>query len=74
MIRGRYSCLVEMEIEISENTPNLLPFAHIKRIVEQKMTHAVKGMLEEEFGDIGTISVYQNNAEVHLDKEADGNG
>ena len=46
MIRGRYSCLVEMEIEISENTPNLLPFAYIKRIVEQKMTPAVKGMLD----------------------------
>jgi hypothetical protein len=64
MIKGKYVAQIEIDILVDENTPNLLPFDQLKNAVHNEMTAVVKSMLNDEFSDIGTITVCQQFADL----------
>lgn len=69
MIKGKYVAQIEIDILVDENTPNLLPFDQLKNAVHNEMTAAVKSMLNDEFSDIGTITVCQQFADLWKEDE-----
>ena len=69
MIKGKYVAQIEIDILVDENTPNLLPFDQLKNAVHNEMTAAVKSMLNDEFSDIGTITVCQQFADLWTESE-----
>ena len=64
-ITGKFVAIVEIDIAIDENTPNLLPFEKLKKAVHNDMEVAVKDMLCEEFGDIATVKVTKTFADLY---------
>lgn len=64
MFKGRYVAQVTIDFEVDENTPGLLPFDQLKDAVQNQTSDAIKGMLEEEMGDIGKIAVVQQFADL----------
>ena len=48
-IKGKFVATIEIDIDVDENTPNLLPFEKLKGAVHNDMETAVKDMLCEEF-------------------------
>ena len=69
MIKGKFVATIEIDIAIDENTPNLLPFEELKEAVHNEMDIAVKDMLCEEFGDIGTVKVTKTFADLYRAEE-----
>ena len=65
MIKGKFIATIEIDITIDENTQNLLPFEKLKAAVHNDMETAVKDMLCEEFGDIATVKVTKNFADLY---------
>ena len=65
MIKGKFVAMIEIDIAIDENTPNLLPFEKIEEAVHNDMKVAVKDMLCEEFGDIATVKVTKTFADLY---------
>ena len=65
MIKGKFVATIEIDIAVDENTPNLLPFEKLKEAVHNEMEIAVKDMLCEEFGDIGTVKVTKTFADLY---------
>ena len=65
MIKGKFVATIEMEIDVDENTPNLLPCEKLKEAVQNDMETAVKDMLCEEFGDIATVKVTKTFADLY---------
>ena len=65
MIKGKFVAMIEINIAINENTPNLLPFEKLKEAVHNDMEVAVKDMLCEEFGDIATVKVTKSFASLY---------
>ena len=65
MIKGKFVATIEIDIVVDENTPNLLPFEELKEAVHNEMEIAVKDMLCEEFGDIGTVKVTKTFADLY---------
>ena len=65
MIKGKFVGTIEIDIDIDENTPNVLPFEKMEEAVHNKMEVAVKDMLCEEFGDIATVKVTRTFADLH---------
>ena len=65
MIKGKFVATIEIDIAIDENTPNLLPFEKLKVAVHYDIEDAVKDMLCEEFGDIGTVKVTKTFADLY---------
>ena len=70
MIKGKFVATIEIDIAVDENTPNLLPFEELKEAVHNEMEIAVKDMLCEEFGDIGTVKVTKTFAGLYGTEEA----
>lgn len=64
MIKGIYVAQVRIDIAVDENTHGLLPFDQLQKAVREQTTGAVKGLLEDEFGDIGTVTVEQQMADL----------
>ena len=69
MIKGKFVATIEIDIAIDENTQNLLPFEELKEAVHNEMEAAVKDMLYEEFGDIATVKVTKNFADLYRTEE-----
>ena len=65
MIKGKFVATIEIDIDVDENAPNLLPFEKLKEAVQNDMETAVKGMLCEEFGDIATVKVTKTFADLY---------
>ena len=64
MIKGIYVAQVKIEIAVKEDTPGLLLFEQLQKAVREQTTGAVKELLEEEFSDIGTVTVEQQMADL----------
>ena len=69
MIQGKFVATIEIDIDVDENTPNLLPFEKLKEAVQNDMETAVKDMLCEEFGDIATVKVTKTFADLYRTEE-----
>ena len=65
MIKGKFVATIEIDIDVDENTPNLLPFEKLKSSVQNDMETAIKDMLYEEFGEITTVKVTKNFADLY---------
>ena len=65
MIKGKFVATIEIDIDVDENTPGLLPFEKLKDAVHNDMETAVKDMLCEEFGDIATVKVTKTFADLY---------
>ena len=65
MIKRIYVAQVRSDIAVDENSPGLLPFDQMQKALREQTTEAVKGLLEDElFGDIGTVTVEQQMADL----------
>lgn len=74
MIKGKIVAQVEIDISVDENTPGLLPFDEFKNEVKEKASVVLQDMLEDEFGDIGTVKVTQLYADAWMEALKDGKG
>ena len=72
MIKGKYVAIVEVNLSIDENTPNLKPFHQLEKVVKHEITDAIKDMLEDEFGEVGSVIVTQNFADLYRIDGGDG--
>ena len=72
MIKGKFVATIEIDISFDENTPGLLPFEALKEAVHNEMEIAVKDMLCEEFGDIGTVKVTKTFADLYRTEDENG--
>ena len=72
MIKGKFVAQVEIDISVDENTPGLLPFDEFKDAVQKEQRVVLQNMLEDEFGDIGTIKVTQLYADAWREALKDG--
>lgn len=65
MIKGIYVAQVRIDIAVDENSPGLLPFDQMQKALREQTTEAVKDLLEDElFGDVGTVTVEQQMADL----------
>lgn len=65
MIKGIYVAQVRIDIAVDENSPGLLPFDQMQKPLREQTTEAVKDLLEDElFGDVGTVTVEQQMADL----------
>lgn len=65
MIKGLYVAQVRIDIAVDENSPGLLPFDQMQKALRDQTTEAVKDLLEDElFGDVGTVTVEQQMADL----------
>lgn len=65
MIKGIYVAQVRIDIAVDENSPGLLPFDQMQKALREQTTEAVKDLLEDElFGDVGTVTVGQQMADL----------
>lgn len=65
MIKGIYVAQVRIDIAVDENSPVLLPFDQMQKALREQTTEAVKDLLEDElFGDVGTVTVEQQMADL----------
>ena len=71
MIKGKFAAQVEIDISVDENTPGLLPFDEFKNEVKEKASVVLQDMLEDEFGDIGTVKVTQLYADAWMEARKD---
>lgn len=69
MIKGKFVAMIEIDISVDENTPNLLPFEKLKEAVHNDMEDAIKDMLDEEFGDIATVKVTKTFANLYMTED-----
>ena len=65
MIKGKFVATVEIDIEAPENTPYLLPFEQLKEALHNKTEQTIKEILEDEFGEIATVKVTKQLAELY---------
>ena len=65
MIKGKFVATIEIDIDVDENTPNLLPFEKLKDAVHNDMETAVKDILCDEFGDIATVKVTKTFSDLY---------
>lgn len=73
MIKGKFIATVEIDIEAPENTPYLLPFEQLKEALHNKTGQTIKEILEDEFGEIATVKVTKQRAELYYCKELGNN-
>ena len=65
MIKGIYVAQVRIDVAVDENSPGLLPFDQMQKALREQTTEAVKDLLEDElFGDVGTVTVEQQMADL----------
>lgn len=65
MIKGICVAQVRIDIAVDENSPGLLPFDQMQKALREQTTEAVKDLLEDElFGDVGTVTVEQQMADL----------
>lgn len=66
MIKGKYIGTIELNFNINENTPGLIPFEKIKEAVTgSRINFAIAGALSEEFGDLCDIGVTKQFATLY---------
>ena len=71
MIKGKFVAQVEIDISVDENTPGLLPFEAFAKAVKTEQCAYLQNMLNDEFGDIGTVKVTQLFADAWLGEVKD---
>lgn len=67
MIKVKYSALVEIELEVSERTPGVMPFEKIAKRFDggRFMDDGVRRYIAKEFSNEGwTVRVTQQSAEL----------
>lgn len=65
MIKGLYVAQVRIDIAVDENSPGLLPFDQMKKVLREQTTEAVKDLLKNKlFSDVGTVTVEQQMADL----------
>ncbi len=65
MIKGIYVAQVRIDIAVDENSPGLLPFDQMKKVLRDQTTEAVKDLLKNKlFSDVGTVTVEQQMADL----------
>ena len=65
-IIGRYVCQVEIDVNIDEDTPGVLPFDEIhKKFMGDELTDAMKDIISDEFGDEGKVTVTKMYGDVY---------
>lgn len=65
MIKGIYVAQVRIDIAVDENSPGLLPFDQMKKVLREQTTEAVKDLLKNKlFSDVGTVTVEQQMADL----------
>ena len=65
MIKGIYVAQVRIDIAVDENSPGLLPLDQMQEAIREQTAEAVKDLLEDElFGDVGTVTVEQQMADL----------
>ena len=65
MIKGKFVATIEIDIDVDENAPGLLPFEKLKGAVHNDMETSIKDMLYEEFGEIATVKVTKTFADLY---------
>lgn len=73
MIKGKFVATVEIDIAIPENAPYLLPFEQLQEAFHNRTEQTIKEILEDEFGEIATVKVTKQLAELYSCKELGNN-
>lgn len=73
MIKGKFVATVEIDIAIPENAPYLLPFEQLQEAFHNRTEQTIKEILEDEFGEITTVKVVKQRAELYYCKELGNN-
>ena len=73
VIKGKFVATVEIDIAIPENAPYLLPFEQLQEAFHNRTEQTIKGILEDEFGEIATVKVVKQRAELYSCKELGNN-
>ena len=56
---------MRIDIAVDENSPGLLPFDQMKKVLREQTTEAVKDLLKNKlFSDVGTVTVEQQMADL----------
>ena len=69
VIKVKFVATVEIDIAIPENAPYLLPFEQLKEAFHNRTEQTIKEILEDEFGEIATVKVAKQRAELYYCKE-----
>lgn len=64
-IKGRYVGLVMIDFDLEEGKNGVVPFAELDGLVKEKLTEIIKADLQDEIGEIGTVSVVQQYADLY---------
>lgn len=67
-LKGKFVTTVEIDICIDENTPDLLPFEEMKKVVHNDMETVIKDILCDDFGDIATVKVTKTFADLYREE------
>lgn len=73
VIKGKFAATVEIDIAIPENAPYLLPFEQLQEAFHNRTEQTIKEILEDEFGEIATVKVVKQRAELYYCKELGNN-
>lgn len=73
VIKGKFVATVEIDIAIPENAPYLLPFEQLQEAFHNRTEQTIKEILEDEFGEIATVKVVKQRAELCYCKELGNN-
>lgn len=73
MIKGRYVATIVMNFKIDENTLGLLPFDELKRrVTNGELDNGIVAILSEKFGDLCSIGLTKQYADLyHVDGGAE---
>ena len=73
MIKGKFVAMVDVDIAIDENMPDLYPFDRLKTAVHEELCAKLQEMLDHEFEEIGTVKVTQQFADLWKEALGDEN-
>ena len=65
MIKGKYAATVIVDFNFDEAQDGLEPFDEMNREVHEEMTAVIKRILDEEFGEFGTVKVIKQYADLY---------
>lgn len=73
MIKGQYVATIVMNFKIDENTLGLLPFDELKRrVTNGELDNGIVAILSGEFGDLCSIGLTKQYADLyHVDGGTD---
>ncbi len=65
MIKGKYVSMVTVDFCFEENLPGIFPFDELKEATKNELNEVIKGLIEEELGEISTVTVEQQYADLY---------